>query len=192
MDNSTVAPLDYATSASECAITYRREGEGATIVIPSPRRRRLDAATHATIVVFVNEVGLLIAAAAVIAWFANARWACPVVSTVVAATFAIAWVWHRRLADPMVVQVTATAVVLENLSHEMPTHTVPRDLIYDIKYVSHSGNLVIRARGQEILEWRPVENERELLRISLFLREAIGLDKGPQRSPASLSTRDCS
>jgi hypothetical protein len=181
-----VAPLDYAAGTTECGITYRRDPEGAVIVIPSPRRRRSEAASYVTIAVFVNELGLLLAAGAVLAWLAKERWVCPALGALVAVTYGIAWWWHRRLGEPMVVEVTPKVVVFENFSRETPVHTVPRDQIYDVKYVSHSGNLVIRARGHEILEWRPVENERELARIALFLREAIGMDKGPQRpAPAS-------
>ena len=170
------APLDYASDATEHGIGYRRTADGAMIVVPSPRSRRLEAAIGATFAVFANEFGLMLLAGGGIAWIANQRWICPALSSLLALAFTIAWIYYRRLSAPMIVEVTPKAVVFQNLTHENPIQSLPRDQIYDVKYVSHSGNLVIRARGHEIIEWRPVQHERELVRMALFLREAIGLD----------------
>ena len=181
-----LAPLDYASDAAEHGIGYHRTADGATITVPSPRSRRIEAAIGGTIAVFANELGLLLLAGGIFAWFVGERWTCPALSSLLAITFTIAWFYFRKLSDPMIVEVTPTAVVFQNLSHETPIHSFPRDKIYDVKYVNHSKNLVIRARGLEILEWRPVPDERELTRMALFLREAIGLDhRAPDAAPPS-------
>ena len=50
----------------------------------------------------------------------------------------------------------------------------PRDKIYEIKYVSHSGNLVIRTHGMDMIDIRPFHNVELMKWLTDELRQALG------------------
>jgi hypothetical protein len=57
--------------------------------------------------------------------------------------------------------------------------------VYDVKFVTPSRKLVVRTRGMEIFEWRPVDDDAEIRRMVGFLREVIGLPaEGGERRDA--------
>jgi hypothetical protein len=53
--------------------------------------------------------------------------------------------------------------------------TFARAAVYDVQYVAHSGNLVVRIHGSEMLEIRPSRDPRVLTWIAQELRRALGL-----------------
>ena len=82
---------------------------------------------------------------------------------------------------PTVLEVSGTRLFLQNVNIDGAVQDVERarDAVYEVKYVAHSGNLVIRARGRDIIDFRPVDNPAALEWIAGLLREALGLSGGP-------------
>jgi hypothetical protein len=177
--------LSYATAGAASRVQYSRDGAVAKVVIPAPSGRRVGAAIDATAAVIAgvlfNELGVFVAALAVCGWLAGGYsrqlgLAVVVLSAIVGGVFVGAWLYYRRLDAPMTVEVTPDALSFLNLSAARKEHVLPRNLVYDIKFVTHSGNLVVRTRGWEIFEWRPVNSDAEILRLVTFLREVVGLE----------------
>jgi hypothetical protein len=52
---------------------------------------------------------------------------------------------------------------------------VARGEVYDIRYVEHSGNIVVRAHRREMVEFRPSADDRIVRWIAAELRRALGL-----------------
>jgi len=182
--DSRVVTLGYETPGAASRVQYLRDEQGARVIVPSPRGRRLGAAVSQTLLIFgtilLNELGVFVVALVVLAtWSGSYRHelvlAAAVAGGIVAIVFIGAWLGYRRLDDPVVVEVTAAAVSFLNFRTEAGAHRLPRNLVYDVKFVPHSRKMVIRTRGMEMFEWRPVGDDAEIRRMVGFLRDVIGL-----------------
>jgi hypothetical protein len=80
---------------------------------------------------------------------------------------------------PAVFEVSGRSLSLRNVycDNQVRDFDRPRDAVYEVKYVSHSGNLMIRARGHELIDFRPVKDPAALQWIAGVLREALGLGR---------------
>lgn len=88
------------------------------------------------------------------------------------------WIEHiRRRFRPTIIEVTDAAVTLLNMTcvGEAQDLVRPRASVYEVKYVSHSGTLFIKAVGHEMIECRPVRQPEALEWIAALLREALGM-----------------
>jgi len=87
---------------------------------------------------------------------------------------------HRRGG---VIDVTPQAVRLENIQplnapypqNAVMVHDLPRAQVYDASYVKHSGNIVIRIRNRELIEFCPSSDPRVTQWLAQELRRALGL-----------------
>jgi hypothetical protein len=83
---------------------------------------------------------------------------------------------------PVVIELTADELLLENVRLMFSeTGEVAQRLrfarrsVYDVQFVAHSGNLVFRIRGSEMVEIKPARDPRVLAWIATELRRALGL-----------------
>ena len=88
----------------------------------------------------------------------------------------------RSSRRPVVIELTADELRLENVrlafseKGEAPQRLrFARPSVYDVQFVAHSGNLVFRIRGTEMVEIRPARDPRVLAWIATELRRALGL-----------------
>jgi hypothetical protein len=169
--------LAYATPGATGGVGYVRDADNATITIPARPGRRVSGAIEWTLGAFINEAGLLALGIVIFTWWTGQplAWICSGAGALTAATFALCYAVRRRLDDPIIVEVTPTALRICNLDDSPKTREFPRDRVYHVKFVSHSGKLVVRTQGQEMFEFRPTDDEPELRRMVTFLRLAIGL-----------------
>jgi hypothetical protein len=176
--------LAYATPGAASGVAYVRDGQRATITIPARCGRRVAGAIEWTMAAFINEAAILGVGVAVFLWWTGQSlgWICPAGAALTAAIFALCYAIRRRLDEPIVVEVTPNALRICNLDDDKKPREYPRDRVYDVKYVSHSGKLVVRTRNVEMFEFRPVEDEAELKRMAAFLRTALGL---PAEQPST-------
>jgi hypothetical protein len=172
-----VVTLTYAVPGATGGVGYIRDADHATITIPARPGRRVAGAIDWTLAAFINEAGLLALGIVIFTWWTGQplAWICSGAGALTAATFALCYAIRRRLDDPIIVEVTPTALRICNLDDGPKTREFPRDRVYDVKFVSHSGKLVVRTQGREIFEFRPTDDEPELRRMATFLRLAIGL-----------------
>lgn len=91
------------------------------------------------------------------------------------------YLWKSR--KPVIIELTSSELIFRNAPfsrHEGQSHVqrdlfLPREGIYDVKYVAHSGHLVIRIRGRELIETRPLPDPRLLQWLATELRAALSL-----------------
>jgi hypothetical protein len=165
MQQSTM--LQYADAPARNGITYGQTADGFLITIQIPIWRRAAALATALplVVLFLTNI---------------------FVAIVVFAVIIIAAVVRQQFTRPTVIELTADELVIQNLLGATADYRVPRDAVYDVRYVSHSGNIVIHARGQEMLEFRPV-GDCELLKwlaetIQTHLAPPLASAAGPETS----------
>lgn len=90
------------------------------------------------------------------------------------------WKTIRDRRKPPEIELTSDKLSIRWIgiqSGKLAKFILPRSQIYDVKYAEHSGNLVIRCHGHEILESRPVSDPIILQWIAAELREALHLSK---------------
>jgi hypothetical protein len=87
----------------------------------------------------------------------------------------------RRPPIPRTIEVTAEALIFTNvmIEEEQTIITRPRREIYDVRYVSHSGNLVVHCHKMNMVECRPVRDPIVMKWIAAVLREALCLQTAP-------------
>lgn len=83
---------------------------------------------------------------------------------------------------PAVIELTSDELRLDNVrpkfsdKGEQPRRLrFARARVYDVQYIAHSGNLVFRIRGSEMVEIQPARDPRVLGWIAQELRRALGL-----------------
>lgn len=170
-----MSTLDYANTATDARVSYTSDAQGATVVIREPGRRLKATIEGAGGLLDSGWLPLLLFGAWV-SFSLKAVWA-GVLAAVALAAAAVAAVWFhkRRLDRPVVIEVTPATLVFANLTYRPVNVSLPRDEIYDIKHVAHSGQLVVRRRGKDLVEVQPIADQEELQRIAAFLRDATGL-----------------
>lgn len=87
-------------------------------------------------------------------------------------------VWPRRAtrwAKPIEIELNIAWLIVRNLEPGGPLsdRQLPRDQVYEIKYVPHSGHLVIRAHGCEMIDFRPVDSDRAMRWVAETLQAAL-------------------
>jgi hypothetical protein len=82
---------------------------------------------------------------------------------------------RRRIGRPMVIEVDDRHFSVTNLNPAEPQDDpcYPRADVYDVKFVSHSGNVVVHARGHEMLELRPRPTEDVNRWLAAALHDAL-------------------
>jgi hypothetical protein len=176
--------LPYADRPARLGITYAIADGRVLIVIPPPTWYRRPEIVVPAVIALVNTPGILKAA--------QSRDVLALVEMAVAAVAVagvVVWTVVKRRAT--VIELTADALRLENirpaLSEDPPfprKFVIPRKDIYDLKFVTHSGNLFIRARGREMLEFRPINDAPTLRWIADELRRALGWSAAGAREEA--------
>jgi len=83
----------------------------------------------------------------------------------------------RGAFRPRIIEVTATTLSLLNIDiNGRPEDMIrPRQDVYEVRFVEHSGNLFIRTRGHEIIDCRPFHDPRILRWLADTLRKTLGL-----------------
>ena len=169
--------LAYADLPARHGIQYDIRPDGATFVIPQPPWwRRAEIVVLIALLPFMGGIGLYkgVTRGSV----SRIAGSVLVMGILVAATVQTAL--RRRAA---VIEVTPTTVRLENTGpvvgtapeQAAGTHHLPRELVYDVRYVEHSGHVIIRIRGHELIEFNPVRDRRANAWIAKELRRALGL-----------------
>jgi hypothetical protein len=90
------------------------------------------------------------------------------------------WTLHRHRHKPPSLELTRDALRIQFLMHEpapakMFRISLPRATIYEVKFVEQSGNLIIRARGREMLELCITANRDLHREAAEILRKALSL-----------------
>ena len=87
-----------------------------------------------------------------------------------------------RVGRAMVIEVNEDSLSFLNtpMGDQRRDVVLPRRDVYAVKYVGHSGNLVVRAHGHEMLDWRPFRSPHMLEYVARLIREALGLEEGRQ------------
>ena len=84
-----------------------------------------------------------------------------------------------RRDRPLIIEVTSSIVAIRNLDADGEGQYYdllrPRDAVYEVKFVAHSGNLVIRAKGHEMIDCHLFSDPRTTQWAADVLREALGL-----------------
>jgi hypothetical protein len=151
--------LSYADLPTRFGIMYERTPDGLYMSIPIPIWKRFLAFTGMVpllLLLFMGGWGPLIALVVVI----------------------VVLILRKRLAKPLIIDLTADELVLRNVLSQQREEIrmkcrYRRSDVYDVKYVSHSGNIVIHAHHHELLELRPINDARVLEWIARTLREAL-------------------
>ena len=176
---SPVVPikLQYADAPSRHGIILEATADGVRITIPEIGFTRL-----LLTIAFVAMTGAFIVSSAFIAQ--------PIIRIVMLSSemlpvtvgLLLQIVWGIKIAlvhaaKPKVIEVTASDLILTNILVEDENNVItrPRSQIYDVKYIGHSGNLVIRCHTANMIECRPVTNPIVLQWLAGVLREALQL-----------------
>jgi hypothetical protein len=163
--------IPYADVPARLGIVYETRPGGLRMTIPrSPGIVRDLWLTAAAEIVVLGLVGLLSGANL-----------CAI--GVFAALLGLVLLYRVFVANfgPAVIEVFDEAVILRNVETRTESRADTRDFVrpraavYEVKYVSHSGNLVVKARGHEMIECRPVRRPEALEWIAARIREALGL-----------------
>jgi hypothetical protein len=91
----------------------------------------------------------------------------------------------RSAGKPLIIEVTGGILAIRNIVIDgdvQPDITRPRDKVYEVKFVSHSGNLFIRAHGHEIIDCRPFDDPLVVQWVAQVLRAALGLEAASKSS----------
>jgi hypothetical protein len=83
----------------------------------------------------------------------------------------------RKIRHPTTtIRVDADALSIEDFHSwsEVVTLQFPRAGVYDVRYIEHSGNLLIRAHGQQLFDGRPINDPLVLREIAASIRAALG------------------
>jgi hypothetical protein len=83
----------------------------------------------------------------------------------------------KSVFRPMIIEVTGPSLSLLNIEIDGTYQDVirPRESVYELRFIEHSGNLFIRAHGQEIIDCRPFRDPRMLRWLANVLVQALGL-----------------
>ena len=84
----------------------------------------------------------------------------------------------RRKFRPTIIEVTPTTLSMLNVEMDgagPKDITHPRADVYDVRYVSHSNNVVVRIHGQEMVELHPFKDPRMQRWLANTLVQALRL-----------------
>ena len=154
--------LQYADAPARNGITYGQTPDGFLITIQIPIWKRAAALAFSLplVVLFMTNI---------------------FVASIVFLVIIILAVARQKFTRPTVIELTADEFIIQNLLGAAADYRVPREAVYDVRYVSHSGNIVVHARGQQLLEFRPM-NDAALLK---WLAETIQSHLAPPLAVAA-------
>jgi len=160
-------------------VLYTREKDHATVVIRRPERRA-KAASDAVgeILGHASEGVLYLVIGGAFVAVMKPIWLLAIIPGFVAiclAIYMLSWLFNFRLAKPIIIELTPTELILANLDNRAGKQRFIREGLYAIYCVSYSGNIFIRRRGQEMVEFLATPDAAESKRIAEFLRDAAGL-----------------
>lgn len=169
-------PLPYADLPARYGIQYDVRPDGCLIVLPPPPWwQRLEVVAPLVVILLVFGPQLADAVA-------KGRTTRAVVVGAVAVGVACAAVvssWRRR---SVVFEVTGSALRSDNVrplfrvdGGGARTLRYPRGDVYDVQFIEHSGHLLVRVRGREMLELKPSTDPRVVRWLAEELRRALGL-----------------
>ena len=169
--------LQYADAPGRYGIVLETTDEGVRISIPKIGISREMIIVLASLLVTVFSMGT-----ALLMW-AGVRGFLLVLaglSPLVGISLHLGWVFWKfpfRSAKPRSIELTTTVLILVNIlmEEEKTVVTRSRSQIYDVKFVPHSGNLVIRCHTENMIECRPIADPIVLQWIADVLREALHL-----------------
>ena len=169
--------LPYADIPAQLGIQYETRADGVCFVIPGP-------AWWTRVEVWSLIVLVPVAAAPFALKLPGAASPGSIVQigVVLVLALAAATKFVRSSRRPVVIELTADELLLENVrlafseKGEVPQRLrFARRSVYDVQFVAHSGNLVFRIRGTEMVEIKPARDPRVLAWIATELRRALGL-----------------
>jgi hypothetical protein len=193
--------LDYGTGSAPTGVTIETLPDGMRITFPKPPDpipRQVARGVGEFFATFLAEFGVYLVPAVFLFGFGMTLkfvrfWAVMILRDalreypwqfysflcicVAAAAIHIGKFVHHRHVTPEL-ELTADALRGRYFQAELAMlvkFSLPRARIHEVKYVSHSGNLVIRAHGREMVEWRPTEDAQTLRFVAARLRQALGL-----------------
>lgn len=181
--------LSYADALCRRGLTVERTPDGVRIEFP---RGMMAPIWGAFAVIFViGSILLLLFRLQSNFWILTALAAWPLWAWLaveaIAVVIATAWreVRYRRVVPAL--ELNAHALIVRRLipNDSKPERLLPRSKVYEVKYVSHSGKLVIRCRGEEMIELRPMRDPIVLSYVADVLHESLELE--PQRPAAGQS-----
>jgi hypothetical protein len=188
----TVTPpsLTYATSATDARVMYKRDGDGGTVVIHRPERRRKAAFDSATEGAGHLIVPLMLAGSYL---FWGVGSAFPLWGKVLSllllipaafvillpVMYVLAWVSSARLAKPIIIELTPAELIVRNLDGPPRNLKLKRDGLYAIYTVSHTDGIFVRRHGQELAAFSVTPDKVDAERIADFLRDVAGLGLVP-------------
>lgn len=169
--------LQYADAPGRYGIVLETTDEGVRISIPKI------GISSENIIILASLLATVLSMGAALLMWAGVRGfllAFAGLSPVVGISLHLAWeFWKFPLssAKPRSIELKSTALVLINIlmEDEKMVVTRPRSQIYDVKYVPHSGNLVVRCHSENMIECRPIADPIVLQWIADVLREALHL-----------------
>jgi hypothetical protein len=174
--------LRYADAPARDGLVLETSEHGVRITLPTIRFN----ATHFASTLFIIVISIAIP---VLRWghgFVMFLVQNPLVVMPSILIFAVSF-WAvpkmmRKAEMPRTIEVTAESLVLTNIlvEEEQTIITRPRGEVYDIRYVAHSGNLVIHCHKMNMVECRPVRDPIVLKWIAAVLRDAMALPDGSQ------------
>jgi len=188
------AVLAYADSPARQGIAYELAAGTASFLIPPPPWYRRPEFGVALALIIQQSIWTIVTT---IRSPAQAFPACLAIlaggGVCIGIAVLIGWQWRR----PGFIELTPLHLRLRNIRlYQLPQNSgaraadvrYPRDLVYDIHYVSHSGNIVIHVRGYEMIELRPSPDPHTVRWIAEGLSAALAtpppISCGSQPVPA--------
>jgi hypothetical protein len=175
--------LAYAGAPARWGIVCERNGPEVTITIP--RRWPIGSLIFTAVMMVVSLVVVSFISRAAVVFAAV---------VVLFVTFGIGHVAAAllptvpglfRFSRPIIIELNAHSLTVHNFdpgTREDPT--VPRERVYDIRYVPHSGNLVIHSRYLDLIECRPCPDPEVLKWMAETLMAALQ-DDAPRAHPVT-------
>ena len=173
--------LPYADAPARWGIVCERNGPEVTITVPRPRRTSILRVIGALAFLAVLTTTIL-------PMFGRAMWWVVLLAAIVslggvAADNLLNLPPLFKFSKPLVVELNLDSLTLRNYAppgEEDPVR--PRDQVYEVKFIPHSGNLVIHSRNMEMIEFRPCPDAAVLRWMADTLTAA--LNDAPFVTPA--------
>ena len=160
VSSSPLPLLRYAGIPARHGIAFEATPGRVTILIPRPRWLHLLTAVGIGVGVFV---------------FVTAVWSSVLFVIGVAVVVVATTIYKAGIGRPTIIEVTVDRLRFANVCHGQPEldRTIPRWDVTDVKYVRHSGYLVVHARGQQMYELAFRRDPALMMWLADTIREAL-------------------
>jgi len=167
--------LDYADLPTRHGIEYEIRPDGVSFILPpAPFWKRPEIIVAAVVILLLALNNMPSAMRVGVG---------EVISNVVTFSFVglilVVGLWTLRVTRR--IELTPDALLLENIAPVMWSDPIPRQLryarenVYDVQFIRHSGNLIIRVHGSEMIEFSPSNDPRVKEWMAAELRRTLGL-----------------